>query len=148
MDCARVFAPSTKTCCIQVPLASSDENCKEGVMGMCGCNCIIRHILLYFSTYCPLLGIIILLVKVIFKCRYVFILPPTIPKGRLVRPPLPFPLRWRYGLPDPSLDHHMILWCQECRHFHLLRISPHQIGLPYTGCSWRNCRGSHRRGMA
>jgi len=72
---------------------------------MCGCKCIIRHILLYFSTYCPLLGIIILLVKVIFKCSYVFILPPTIQKGRLVRSPLPFPLTQRYGLPDPSLDH-------------------------------------------
>lgn len=73
---------------------------------MCGCNCIIRHILLYFSTYCPLLGIIILLVKVILKCRYMFILPPTVQKGRLVRSPLPFPLGQRYGLPEPSLDHH------------------------------------------
>lgn len=123
MDCERLFAPSTKTCCIQAPLVSLDENCKEGVTGMCGCNCIIKHILLYFSTYCPLLGIIILLVKVIFKCRSVFILLPTIQKSRLVRSPLPFPLRQRYGLPDPPLDHRDAknVSVSICRGFHPIR---------------------------
>lgn len=95
----RVFVPSTKTCCIQALLVFSDENCKEGVTGMCRCNCIIRCIVLYFSIYCPLLGIMILLLKVVFKYKYVFILHSERQADKAflvflsqtkVRPPCPF----------------------------------------------------------
>lgn len=88
-----VLHPEPKDAAFKLSLVISDENCKEWVTGMCGCNCIIRHMLLYFSTYCPLLGIIILLVKVKL---YVHL---SIQKCRLVRSLLSFPFGQRHGFP-------------------------------------------------
>lgn len=103
MDCARVFCTQPQNMLYAISDYLLRWICKDGVTRMCGCNCIIRHTVLYFSTYCPLLGIIVLLVKVIFKCRHVFILPPNIQEGRLVRSPLPFLLKYLASLIQPAM---------------------------------------------
>lgn len=107
---------------------------------MCGCNCIIRYVLLYFSTHCPLLGIIISMLKVVFKCKYVFVLHLKRQADKASSASLT--KVW-----PPCRTPRSPKW-QECKHFPLLGISHHQRRLLQAGCSCKLCRTSCRQGKA